>query len=188
MVPFLSTRQCIIAAIVVLLMLLAGSPPPLNPALAQSAPTTSLNPTEGPPGTEVTIQGSGWVAGETVIIQFAISCHGDNLTFSEVAQVTVGDGKTFVTTFTVPVDAAIGEQKVIAGTAAVSQQTDAVFRVTGEPAVTVEWALTAAPDEPESASGHEKTTFRPGDSIWYAVVVRNSGPVGRCRFHLAREA
>jgi hypothetical protein len=139
------------------------TPPP------DAQPTITLEPTEGPPGTEVTATSSGWIVGETVIIQFAISRHGDNLAFSEVSQATVGDDGSFTTTFTVPSDAAIGEQKVIAGIAEVSQQT-AVFQVTGEPAVTVEGALTLDPD------GHEKTTFRPGDGIWYAVIVRNSGP------------
>jgi hypothetical protein len=52
----------------------------------------------------------------------------------------------------------------------VSQQTDAAFQVTGELAVTVDRALTL------DSEGQEKTTFRPGDGIWYAVIVRNSGP------------
>jgi hypothetical protein len=52
MVSFLAhNRQCAIAAIVVVLMLLAGLPSLLNPARAQSAPTITLDPTEGPPGT-----------------------------------------------------------------------------------------------------------------------------------------
>jgi lysophospholipase L1-like esterase len=147
-----------------------------TPVPPEAQPTIALDPTEGLPGTEVTATGSGWTAGEIVIIQFAISRFGDNLTFSEVAQAPVGDDGSFETTFTVPPDAPIGAQKVIAGTAAVSQQTDAVFRVTGEPAVTVERALTEAPDESGSASSQEKTTFHPGDTIWYAVIVRNSGP------------
>jgi hypothetical protein len=146
------------------------TPPP------EVASTITLNPTEGLPGTEVTATGSGWIAGETVIIQFAISRHGDNLEFSEVAQATVDEAGNFEITFTIPANAALGDQKVIAGTAAVSQQTDAVFRVTGEPVVTVDQALTLGPDNPEWTSGHEKTIFRPGDTIWYAVVVRNSGP------------
>ena len=57
---------------------------------------------------EVTVQGSGWVAGDIVSIQFAEPGN-------EVAQATVGDDGSFTTTFTVPADAAIGEQKVIAG-------------------------------------------------------------------------
>jgi hypothetical protein len=68
MVSFLSHRQWTIACLVVLLVLLAGLPSPLNPARAQSAPTITLDPTEGAPGTAVTIQGSGWVPGETVIL------------------------------------------------------------------------------------------------------------------------
>jgi hypothetical protein len=86
------------------------TPPP------EAQPTIALDPLEGLPGTEVTATGSGWTAGETVIIQFAISRFGDNLTFAEVAQPTVGDDGSFTTTFIVPAEAAIGEQKVIAGT------------------------------------------------------------------------
>jgi hypothetical protein len=77
MASVLSTRQCAIAALVVLLVLLAGLPSPLNPARAQSAPTITLNPTEGPPGTAVTIQGSGWVPGDTVILWFAVNLEAD---------------------------------------------------------------------------------------------------------------
>jgi hypothetical protein len=114
----------------------AETPPP------EAEPTITLDPTEGPPGTEVIVQGSGWVAGETVIIQFSLSRNKDDLVFSEVVQATVEDDGSFETTFTVPADAPIGVQEVIVGTARVSRQKDAVFRVTGEPSVTVEGVIT----------------------------------------------
>jgi hypothetical protein len=91
-------------------------------------PTITLDLTEGPRGTQVTVQGSGWLAGDTVSIQFAESG-------SEVTQVTVGDDGSFTATFAVPADAAIGEQKVIATTENVTTEngfweTDATFLVT----------------------------------------------------------
>jgi pimeloyl-ACP methyl ester carboxylesterase len=71
MVPFLSNRQCTIAALVVLLILFMGLLPSPSPALAQSA--VMLDPTEGPPATEVAVQGNGWLPGDTVFIHFAIA-------------------------------------------------------------------------------------------------------------------
>jgi hypothetical protein len=96
--------------------------PPQEPPL-EAQPTITLDPTEGAPETEVTVQGSGWIPGDTVSIHFAVAGN-------EVAQATVGDDGSFVTTFTVPSDAEIGEQLVIAGTADVSHQADAAFQVT----------------------------------------------------------
>jgi hypothetical protein len=86
-------------------------------------PTITLDPTEGPPGTEVTVRGSGWIYGDTIFIHFAVAGN-------KVAQATVGDDRRFVVTFTVPSDAEIKEQLVIAGNADMSWQTDTLFRVT----------------------------------------------------------
>jgi hypothetical protein len=102
---FLATRQAAIAAIVVVLMLLAGLPSSLNPALAQSEPTITLDPREGAPGTGVTIQGSGWIPGETVILWFAVNLEADgssteNTIWYDLGEAVVGDDGTFVSTFT----------------------------------------------------------------------------------------
>jgi hypothetical protein len=48
-----------------------GLLPSPSPALAQSA--VMLDPTEGPPATEVAVQGNGWLPGDTVFIHFAIA-------------------------------------------------------------------------------------------------------------------
>jgi hypothetical protein len=95
--------------------------PPQEPP-PEAQPTITLDPTEGAPGTEVTVTGSGWIPGDTVFIHFAVAGN-------EVAQATVGDDGSFTATFTVPADAEIGEQLVIAGNLDVSRQTDAPFRV-----------------------------------------------------------
>jgi len=91
--------------------------------LPHAEPTITLDPTEGPPGTEITVTGSGWIPRDTIFIHFAV---GGN----EVAQATVGDDGSFVVSFIVPSDAEFGEQLVIAGDLDVSWQTDALFRVT----------------------------------------------------------
>jgi hypothetical protein len=86
-------------------------------------PTITLDLTEGSRGTEVTVQGSGWIAGDIVSIQFAESGN-------EVAQATVDTEGNFTTTFTVPADAPFGEKKVLATTTNGFWQTDAIFQVT----------------------------------------------------------
>jgi hypothetical protein len=96
-----------------------ATPPP------EAQPAITLDPTEGPAGTQVTVTGSGWIPGDTVYIHFAIAGN-------EVAQATVADDGSFVVSFTVPSDAEIGEQLVIAGNLDVSWQTDAPFHVVTE--------------------------------------------------------
>jgi hypothetical protein len=86
-------------------------------------PTITLDRTEGPRGTEVRVEGKGWLTGDTVSLQFAEAGN-------EVMQVTVGDDGSFVTEFTVPPDAAFGEQQVIASTTNGFWETDTIFHVT----------------------------------------------------------
>jgi hypothetical protein len=110
-----------------------GTPPP------EAQPAITLDPTEGPAGTQVTVTGSGWIPGDTVYIHFTVAGN-------EVAQATVGDDGSFTTTFTVPSDAEIGEQLVIAGNLDVSWQTDAPFQVTNGEAET-DLVANAGPDQ-----------------------------------------
>src|SRR5918992_3928985 len=56
-----------------------------------------------------------------------------------------------------------------AGENVVGSTTDASITIAAPSAVTVERALTAAPDNPEWTSAHEQTTFHPGDTIWYTI-------------------
>jgi hypothetical protein len=66
-------------------------------------PTMNLDPTEGPPGTKVTVQGSGWVG------DIGGKKNGVSLQFAEpgneVVQAPVDNQGNFATTFTVPADA-----------------------------------------------------------------------------------
>jgi Bacterial Ig domain len=89
------------------------------------APMITLGIPEGSPGHEVTATGSGWLPGETVILNL-----GDPA--SKVGQVTVDDAGNFATTFIVPPNAAIGEQKVVATntTTGWTWQAEALFHVT----------------------------------------------------------
>jgi hypothetical protein len=50
---------------------------PSAPPPPEAQPTITLDPTEGPPGTTVTIQGSGWIPGDTVILWFAVNLEAD---------------------------------------------------------------------------------------------------------------
>jgi hypothetical protein len=96
----------------------SSEPPP-----PEAQPTITVDPAEGTPGTEVTVTGSGWIPGDTIFIHFAVAGN-------QIAQATVADDGSFVASFTIPSDAEIGEQLVIAGNLDVSWQTDAPFHVT----------------------------------------------------------
>jgi hypothetical protein len=86
-------------------------------------PEITLDTTKGPIDTQVTVRGSGWLPEDTVIISLADPAN-------EVTQATVDNAGNFTARFTVPANAAIGEQKVIAITANGFWETDAIFQVT----------------------------------------------------------
>jgi hypothetical protein len=67
-------------------------------------PTITLDPTEGPPETEVTATGSGWLAGHQVSVQWEDG--------TELATTTVDDNGGFTASFSVPDAAAEGEYTV----------------------------------------------------------------------------
>jgi hypothetical protein len=106
MVSFLSNRQCTIAALVVLLILFMALQPSLSPAHAQPAPTITLNPTEGPPGTEVTATGSGWPQGHEIKVRW------DTPDNTDIAATAVDSNGGFTVSFTVPDDGAEGQHTV----------------------------------------------------------------------------
>ena len=72
------------------------TPPP------DAQPTVTLDPTEGPPDTEVTATGSGWSAGHEVSVQWE---DGTGLTAT-----MVDDNGNFTVSFSVPDDAAESDE------------------------------------------------------------------------------
>jgi hypothetical protein len=70
----------------------------------QVQPTITLDPTEGPPGTEVTATGSGWPVGLDVSVQW------ENGTV--LATTTVDGNGSFTVSFTIPDDAAEGQHVI----------------------------------------------------------------------------
>jgi hypothetical protein len=72
------------------------TPPP------DAEPTATLDPPEGPPGTEVTVTGSGWPPGDTIDVRWDIT----------LAQTTADDNGNIQVSFIVPADATEGEHDV----------------------------------------------------------------------------
>src|ERR671914_1668246 len=100
MVSFVSNKWQCTIAALVVSLILLMGLLP-SPSPALAQSAVMLDSTVGPPATEVAVQGNRWLPEETAFIHSAIAG-----------------------------DAEIGEQKVIAGTADVSWQTDALFQVT----------------------------------------------------------
>jgi hypothetical protein len=82
-----------------------------------------VNPTQGQPGTAVTVTGSSWTPGDVVDISLSPSV-------SVLTKATVAGDGTFSTTFTVPENAATGSQFVNAKDETTSQTAQAPFTVT----------------------------------------------------------
>jgi hypothetical protein len=99
------TKALLFAAIAVVPLLIAAcggdddrgsggnsgsSPPVRTPAAAATAsgPSATLSPRNGPPGTEVTVSGSGWTAGATVTVEADLP--GQSVPYSTVTANTQG--------------------------------------------------------------------------------------------------
>ncbi len=80
---------------------------PLSQSHAATVATISLNPTQATVGAVVQVSGSGWVAGDTVIICL------DSSTIV-LARVTVASDGTLKATITVPVGVSVGAHVVVA--------------------------------------------------------------------------
>lgn len=80
---------------------------------AQAAPTMTLHPASGTPGTVVIVTGSGWTPGRIVDIRFGNSG-------PSIATPTVASDGTFSTTITIPSNAALGPLSINADEAGVN--------------------------------------------------------------------
>src|SRR5438093_879278 len=102
---------------------------------AQAAPTITLKPTSGPPGTVVIVTGSGWTPGREVFIRFGTSG-------PSIALPIVASDRTFSTTITIPANAASGPLTISGDQAGVTAQ--ATFTVTTSPVKHVTIVLNGA--------------------------------------------
>ncbi len=105
----------------------SGSWSPFKTLIEQyaSSPTPksiTVKPTQGPPGTVVTVTGSGWTPGN--VVDISLSSSVTILTKATVA----GDG-TFTTSFAVPENAATGQQFVDAKDETTGETAQASFTV-----------------------------------------------------------
>ena len=145
-------------------------------AVAASAPSVSLNPTSGPPGTQVTVSGENWPPGDSVAIAFP------DRGFWGPGSTTVGQDGSFTYSFAWPSPAAPGDYQVavIDNTGPVDGPPYPVFTVTSTgspgskssnrlPVVTVDRAYVA------NANWSEATQFSPGDIVRYQIVISASG-------------
>jgi hypothetical protein len=128
-------RGFVIAVIGVLLMTMLF---PITALAHQSASSIklvgslSVNPSSGPPGTVVTVTGSGWKPGGTIEIRLFSFSAGD------VAQAQIASDGTFSTTFTIPSDAPVGQLSIFGDEA-------------GGPSTTT---FTVTPSHPQAPTGH----------------------------------
>jgi hypothetical protein len=102
MVSTFSRRRT--SAVMLVLMLLLAGLLPVNQAVAQDPnPTVQLTPNSGPPGTLVTVTGSGWRAGATINISWENTL---------LTQTTADANGNIHASFTVPEDATASVYRV----------------------------------------------------------------------------
>lgn len=129
----------------------------------------SINPTQGPPGTQVTVTGTGWDQQGSRGIDVPIQISAPGFPTTQVADPTPDPSGNFITTFIVPANVPTGQLTILAiigdgGSA------DAWFMVTANaPTVTLQSVSTA------DSNNNAKTTFAPGGAIRYVAQVTNSG-------------
>jgi streptogramin lyase len=85
-------------------------------------PSITANPTQGSPGTAITVTGSSWASGDVVDISLSPSV-------SVLTKATVAGDGTFSTSFTVPANAATGSQFVNARDETTGQTAQAPFTI-----------------------------------------------------------
>jgi hypothetical protein len=134
------------------------TPPP------EAEPTATLDPTEGPPGTEVTVTGSGWPPGDTIDVRWDIT----------LAQTTADDNGNIQVSFTVPADATEGEYDVFIRDAEPGMggvDVHLPFMVTA----LSEDQRTITVDPAEAAPGEEVTVqgsgWYPGETVYLSLAI-----------------
>jgi hypothetical protein len=130
-------------------------------AHAQGVPSISDNPTSGPPGTVVTVTGSGWSPGGTVDVRL-FSFSGPTS-----AHATVASDGTFSTTVTVPSNTPLGPFTIFADEAGVKATT--TFTVTSSTSTTITAICTAQTAIPLPA-------FKAGDTVKGTITFTTTDP------------
>jgi uncharacterized repeat protein (TIGR01451 family) len=144
------------------LLILTSLPLAIRPktAFAQQE-AISINPTQGPPGTNVTVTGTGWQPGWTVPI-------GTDLSPTPLVTAIADSSGTFSISITIPSSAPAGQLRIWA-VIGNGGSADAWFTVTtNAPTVTVQKVWTA------DGNNTAKTVFAPGDAIHYMVQVNST--------------
>lgn len=160
-----------------LLALVLPSATSLGTAIAQAScggSCTTLSPTQGPPGTTVAATGSQWPAGDQIQAIWG-STSGPYVG----SPVTVSSSGTFTLSFTVPSNAALGNNDVFFWdmTEQYFETASTPFDVT--PPVTVTSVATWGfflqnKDTSYKAAEHVTSNFTPGEQIEYVPYVKNT--------------
>jgi hypothetical protein len=80
-----------------------ATPMPIGSGTPGSAPTIQITPTEGLPGTRITVMGRGWRPGDTVFVRLQDPTTGQ-VPSVDLASAIVTDAADFAVKFTFPVD------------------------------------------------------------------------------------
>jgi len=149
----------IVACVLLTIMSLPLTMPPKT-AFAQQE-TISINPTQGPPDTKVTVTGAGWQPGWTVPI-------GTDISPTPLANAVADNNGAFSISITIPSSAPVGQLRIWA-VIGNGGSADTWFMVmTNTAIVTVQKVWTA------DGNNNTKTTFAPGDAIHYMVEAQNA--------------
>lgn len=131
-----------------------------KPAIEGSFVT--LNPPQGPAGTQVTGTGGNWSSGDSILVQWE---DGTILATTTVQ----GDG-TFTVSFTIPSDAPQGGHTIYFTDQTAGYFIPTTFTVGPCPSS----SLTVQTVWTRDGNGNNNSNFTPGDAIQYAVYVNNS--------------
>jgi hypothetical protein len=125
-------------------------------AFAQGSSVT-LNPTQGPAGTQVTGTGSNWSSGDTIVVQW-----DDNPPTTLATTTVQGDG-TFTVSFTIPSNATQGNHTIYFTDQTARYFIPATFTVTASASA----PITLQAIDVQNGNGQSQNHFHRGDVIHF---------------------